>query len=80
MNEIAQKTTPKPLTAIFPQDVQIPVVIRDSIQKAIEPVIKAQTEAGILPLVDQSIDVLEQIPSLIEEVRSLYYYSYALFK
>ena len=70
LNEIAQKTTPKPLTAILPQDVQIPLVVRDSIQKAIEPVIKAQTEAGILPLVDQSLDVLEQIPSLIDEVRT----------
>lgn len=69
LNEIAQKTTPKPLTAIMPQDVSIPVVLRESIQQAIDPFVKAQNEAGILPLADQSLDVLEQIPSLIEEVR-----------
>lgn len=68
LNEIAQKTTPKPLTAIMPQDVSIPVVLRESIQQAIDPFVKAQNEAGILPLADQSLDVLEQIPSLIEEV------------
>ena len=69
LTEIAQKTTPKALSAIIPQEVQIPSVLRESIQQAIEPIIKAQNEAGILPLADQSLDVLEQIPSLIEEVR-----------
>jgi hypothetical protein len=28
----------------------------------------AKSNAGIIPLLDQSLDVLEQIPSLIEEV------------
>jgi hypothetical protein len=34
----------------------------------LDPVKDAKVYAGIIPLLDQSLDVLEQIPSLIEEV------------
>lgn len=37
-------------------------------QQAIDPLVKAQSDAGISPLLDQTLDVFEQIPSLIEEV------------
>jgi len=36
--------------------------------KTVEPLKKAQESAGVISLLDQSLDVLEQIPSLIEEV------------
>jgi len=68
LSDIAKKTTPKSLAALLPQEIQIPSFIRDTLQQAIDPLVKAQSDAGISPLLDQSLDVLEQIPSLIEEV------------
>ncbi len=68
LSDIAKKTTPKPLASVLPQDVQIPSFVRDSVQRALDPIVEAQSEAGITPILDQSLDILEQIPSLIEEV------------
>ena len=68
LKEIARRTTPKPLTSLLPQDIVIPSFLRDSFRKLLDPVKDAKVYAGIIPLLDQSLDVLEQIPSLIEEV------------
>ena len=68
-----KKTTPKPFSSIMPKDIQVPSVVRDSIQQVLDPLVKAKSDAGITPLLDQSLDVLEQIPSLIQEVRVYVY-------
>lgn len=70
ITNILKKTTPRPLQQIIPKDAQIkiPTMVRKSIEDAIDPIVKANVEAGISPLLDQSLDILEQIPSLIQEV------------
>lgn len=68
LSDIVKRTTPKPLMGVLPQDIVIPSLIRETFGKTIEPLKKAQESAGVIPLLDQSLDVLEQIPSLIEEV------------
>ncbi len=70
ITNILKKTTPRPLQQIIPKDAQIkiPYMVRKSIEDAIDPIVKANAEAGISPLLDQSLDILEQIPSLIQEV------------
>mmetsp|Transcript_11783 Transcript_11783/g.14665 ORF Transcript_11783/g.14665 Transcript_11783/m.14665 type:complete len:551 (-) Transcript_11783:227-1879(-) len=68
LSDIAKRTTPKPLSSIVPQQIQIPSIMRESIEQLLEPIAKANTDAGISPLFNQAFDVLEQIPSLIEEV------------
>eukprot|EP00557_Chaetoceros_sp_GSL56_P012266 CAMPEP_0176483796 /NCGR_PEP_ID=MMETSP0200_2-20121128/4109_1 /TAXON_ID=947934 /ORGANISM="Chaetoceros sp., Strain GSL56" /LENGTH=434 /DNA_ID=CAMNT_0017880221 /DNA_START=433 /DNA_END=1733 /DNA_ORIENTATION=+ len=68
LSEIAKRTTPKPLASILPQDVVVPSFVRDSFQKFINPLKENKLNAGIIPLLDQSLDVLEQIPLLIDEV------------
>ena len=68
LSDIAKKTTPKPLASVLPQDIVVPSFVRDSLKQLIEPLKNAKSNAGIIPLLDQSLDVLEQIPSLIEEV------------
>lgn len=68
LSDIVKRTTPKPLMGVLPQDIVIPSFIRETFGKTVEPLKKAQESAGVIPLLDQSLDVLEQIPSLIEEV------------
>ena len=68
ISNIIKKTTPRPLSPIVPKDIQIPTVMRESVEKLIDPIVKVNTDTGILPLLEQSLDVLEQIPSLIDEV------------
>ncbi len=68
LSVIAKKTTPKPLASVVPQDIVIPAILRDAIKQFVEPLRNAKSNTGIMPLLDQSLDILEQIPSLIEEV------------
>jgi Protein of unknown function (DUF1350). len=68
LSQIAKRTTPKPLASILPQDVVVPSFVRESFQNIINPLKESKANAGIIPLLDQSLDVLEQIPFLIEEV------------
>ena len=68
MSDFVKRSTPKPLTSVVPRNVQIPSFIRKSAQQLVEPLIEAQMEAGVTPILNQSLDVLWQLPSLIEEV------------
>lgn len=69
LTKIIKKTTPKPLSPIIPKgNIQVPSAIRESIERLINPIVQANVDAGISPLLDQSLDILEQIPSLIQEV------------
>jgi len=54
-----------------PERVAIPPGVRSVLQQAIDPIASAQTELGILPILEQAIDIFEQIPLLIEEVSYL---------
>lgn len=69
LTNIMKKTTPKPFSSILPNDIIVPSVIRESIEQVLlDPLSKAKSDAGIYPLFQQSLDVLEQIPNLIQEV------------
>jgi len=68
LNAILTRTTPKPLASILPKDVVVPSFARDSFKQLIDPLKNSKANAGIIPLLDQSLDVFEQIPSLIKEV------------
>lgn len=68
LSEITKRTIPRPLAGMIPETVQISSTIRDATKTFLDPIVKAGTEAGFAPLLDQSLDVLEQIPSLIQEV------------
>lgn len=68
LSEITKRTIPRPLAGVIPETVQIPSTLRDATKTFLDPIVKAGTDAGFAPLLDQSLDVLEQIPSLIQEV------------
>ena len=68
LSDIAKRTTPKPFASVLPQDIVIPSLLRDSLKQLIDPLKNAKSNAGIIPLLDQGLDVLEQVPSLIVEV------------
>ena len=50
-------------------NIQIPPFIRENIEQLIlDPITKTNSDIGISPLLQQSLDIFEQIPSLIQEV------------
>ena len=51
------------------QSIKIPTEIRESYAKWAEPSVTALGEAGVLPILHETIVSLEQIPRLIDEVR-----------
>ena len=53
---------------ILQQDIKTLTSIRDSLQKELDPLIDSLSEEGTLSILSQSLDVLEQIPLLINEV------------
>jgi len=50
------------------QSIEIPTEIRETYTKWAEPSITALSEAGVLPIIHETIVSLEQIPKLIDEV------------
>lgn len=48
--------------------INIPDPVRTAIQQLLLPISNTKRDIGLLPIIDQTIDVLEQIPSLIQEV------------
>jgi hypothetical protein len=46
----------------------IPDPLRSAIQQLILPIANTKKDIGLIPVIDQTIDVLEQIPSLMQEV------------
>jgi len=57
-----------PLPGLIPDEVEIPEELRDGIETLIGPSVTALSGAGVLPLMNQMVDTLDQIPLLIEEV------------
>ena len=51
------------------QSIKIPTEIRETYAKWAEPSVNALSEAGVLPIIHETIVSLEQIPKLIDEVR-----------
>jgi hypothetical protein len=51
------------------EEIQIPEEFRDSMSKLVSPQLKALSEAGVLPILNQAFHSLEQIPKLVTEVR-----------
>lgn len=68
LNDAIRFVLPEALASSEPGDISVPKELRDAAQTLIEPAASALEGAGVLPLVDQAIDVLEQIPLLVEEV------------
>jgi len=57
-----------PFPQVLPGDVVIPAELRDGIETLIKPSATALSTAGVLPLMNQVVDTLDQIPLLIKEV------------
>ena len=68
LNDAIRFVLPEALASAEPGDVNVPSELRDAVRNLIEPAATALESAGVLPLFDQTIDVLEQIPLLVEEV------------
>lgn len=68
LNDAIRFVLPEALASAEPGDVKVPPELRDALKGLIEPAATAFEGAGVLPLMDQTIDVLEQIPLLVEEV------------
>lgn len=68
LNEAIRFVLPEALASSEAGDLTVPTELRDAARTLIEPAATALEGAGVLPLVDQAIDVLEQIPMLVEEV------------
>ena len=49
-------------------NIHIPEPLRTAIQQLLLPISNTKRDVGLLPIIDQTIDILEQIPSLIQEV------------
>ena len=63
---------------LFPSDtdgIKIPQEIRQTIADIVSPPAEALADAGILPVMNQLIYGLEQVPLLIDEVRVVWYKS-----
>ena len=50
------------------QQVAVPKELRDAARAFAEPAALALEGAGVLPLIDQGIDILQQVPLLVDEV------------
>ena len=48
--------------------IAVPDPLRSAIEQLLLPISKTKRDIGLLPMIDQTIDVLEQIPSLMQEV------------
>lgn len=64
------------LTSFLPpfqsnSNVKIPKELRSTFEKAVSPSVDALSEAGLLPVLNQVVVGFEQIPKLIEEVRTI---------
>ena len=71
LTELVQLLTPQPFRnnmATFSNQVVIPTSVRETIQTLVAPSASALSSAGVLHLLNQVIETLEQIPSLIDEV------------
>lgn len=68
LTEISSLLTPKPLASFAPTNVMIPSALREALKTIIFPASEALTGTGILPLMNDFVDTLDQIPLLIEEV------------
>lgn len=66
--EEAQKVFASRLPIPTPSFPRIPTEVRESFQQLVEPSVTALSEAGVLPIVHETIVSLEQIPKLIDEV------------
>lgn len=67
----AQRVFPLPLPTppfLGSDGIKIPTEIREQYAKWAEPSVTALSEAGILPVIHETIVTLEQIPKLIDEV------------
>lgn len=68
LDEIAKFMTPTQLASMAPEKIIVPSAIREAMSTLISPSAAALSSAGVLPLMDQLVDTLEQVPLLIEEV------------
>lgn len=70
--QAATASLPIPVPPFFGNDqdqsIKIPTEIRETYAKWAEPSITALSEAGVLPIIHETIVSLEQIPKLIDEV------------
>lgn len=57
-----------PLQNIVPENIEIPVAVREAFSAITSPATSALTSSGVIPYSDQTIAILQQIPPLIEEV------------
>jgi len=70
LTDLVQVITPNilPMESIRKPKINIPDPIRTALQQLLQPVSNTKRDVGLLPIVDQTVDILEQIPSLIQEV------------
>lgn len=68
LSDIAKFATPQSINSLTPDKVVVPTALRDTLKKTLEPLTKIQDEAGITPYIEKALDVLEQVPLLIDEV------------
>mmetsp|Transcript_5924 Transcript_5924/g.9332 ORF Transcript_5924/g.9332 Transcript_5924/m.9332 type:complete len:431 (-) Transcript_5924:52-1344(-) len=66
VTEIKELLTPFP--QLLPGDIVIPEELREGIETLVKPSVTALSNAGALPLMNQLVDTLDQIPLLISEV------------
>ena len=73
--QAAAAALPIPVPPFFGSDrdqtIKIPTEIRESYAQWAEPSVTALSEAGVLPIIHETIITLEQIPKLIDEVSDI---------
>lgn len=69
LDEIARKATPEFLSSLIPDNVSIDPKLRHAIEEnLLQPILNINSESGTTAYLEQGLDILEQIPSLIVEV------------
>lgn len=68
LSRISRFASPPELAAFAPDQVIVPAALREAVSSAIAPSSKAMADTGLLPLLNQAVETLEQIPLLVEEV------------
>ena len=68
IDDVARFLTPQLLTPFLADELRVPEGVRSALQTFVDPTAAALDGAGVLPLLNQAVDVMDQIPMLVEEV------------
>jgi len=68
LNDIRKFATPQFMEPLLQEEFKVPNGVREALNTFVSPSAGALESAGVLPLFNQAVDILDQIPILVDEV------------